>query len=34
MQRRQFVRIAGGGVVLAATAGVAGCSAELPSEAL
>ena len=34
MQRRQFVRIAGGGVVLAATAGVAGCSAELPPEAL
>ena len=34
MQRRQFIRIAGGGVVLAATAGVAGCSAQMPPEAV
>ena len=33
MKRRNFVRIAGGGVVLAASAGLAGCSSELPSEA-
>jgi hypothetical protein len=33
MDRRNFVRIAGGGVVLAATAGMAGCSSELPAEA-
>lgn len=35
MQRRAFIRIAGGGVVLAAGAGVAGCSASaLPPEAV
>lgn len=35
MQRRQFIRLAGGGVVLAAAAtGMAGCSADLPAEAL
>jgi len=34
MQRRQFIRIAGGGVVLAATAGMAGCSAQMPPEAV
>ncbi|MGQ2979372.1 MAG: Acg family FMN-binding oxidoreductase [Polaromonas sp.] len=33
MNRRNFVRLAGGGVVLAATAGLAGCSSELPPEA-
>lgn len=34
MQRRQFIRIAGGGAVLAATAGAAGCSAQMPPEAI
>lgn len=34
MQRRQFIRITGGGVVLAATAGLTACSASLPPEAL
>ncbi|MES2688183.1 MAG: twin-arginine translocation pathway signal protein [Pseudomonadota bacterium] len=33
INRRNFVRIAGGGVVLAATAGLAGCSSELPPQA-
>lgn len=33
MQRRSFIRIAGGGIVLAATAGAAGCSGELPADA-
>lgn len=35
MQRRQFIRVAGGGVVLAAMANsLGGCSAALPAEAL
>ncbi|MDI1268773.1 MAG: nitroreductase family protein [Polaromonas sp.] len=34
LNRRNFVRIAGGGVVLGATAGLAGCSSELPPEAI
>lgn len=34
MERRQFIRIAGGGAVLAALAPVAGCSSALPPEAL
>lgn len=37
MQRRRFVRIAGGGVVGAATlgtAGIAGCSADMPASAI
>lgn len=34
MQRRHFIRISGGGVVLAATAGLAACDASLPPEAL
>jgi hypothetical protein len=34
MRRRQFIRLASGGVVLAAATGVAGCSADLPAEAL
>lgn len=34
MQRRQFIRLAGGGVVAAATASLAACSKALPSEAI
>jgi hypothetical protein len=35
MHRRAFIRITGGGIVLAATAtGISGCSSELPAEAL
>ncbi|HEY8361144.1 MAG TPA: twin-arginine translocation pathway signal protein [Ramlibacter sp.] len=34
MDRRKFIRVAGGGVVLGATASLAGCSAELPREAV
>ena len=34
MQRRNFIRLAGGGVVLAATAGISACSADMPSEAV
>jgi hypothetical protein len=35
MHRRAFIRITGGGIVLAATAtGVSGCSSELPAEAV
>ncbi|WP_372826418.1 twin-arginine translocation pathway signal protein [Polaromonas sp.] len=34
MNRRNFVRIAGGGIVLGATVGLAGCSSELPPEAV
>lgn len=34
MQRRQWIRLAGGGVVLAASAGLAACSSALPPEAL
>lgn len=34
MQRRQFVRIAGGGVIAAATAPLAACSKALPPEAV
>ncbi len=34
MQRRHFIRLASGGVVLAATAGLAGCDASVPAEAL
>lgn len=34
MDRRQFIRIAGGGVVLGATATLAGCSADMPAEAV
>src|SRR6185436_9266524 len=34
MDRRRFIRVAGGGVVLAAGAGMAGCSAALPPEAI
>ncbi|MDP2033730.1 MAG: nitroreductase family protein [Polaromonas sp.] len=33
MNRRHFVRLAGGGVVLGASAGLAGCSSSLPPEA-
>ncbi len=34
MDRRRFIRIAGGGVILAAAAGTAGCSATMPAEAV
>lgn len=34
MQRRGFVRLVGGGVVMAAAAPLAGCSSEIPPEAL
>jgi hypothetical protein len=34
LNRRNFVRLAGGGVVLGATASLAGCSSELPPEAI
>ena len=34
MQRRQFMRMAGGGVVLAASASAAGCSSRMPPEAI
>ncbi len=34
MDRRRFIRIAGGGVILAAAAGTAGCSATMPPEAV
>lgn len=34
MERRQFIRIAGGGVVVAATAPIMGCSSALPQEAI
>ncbi|KAF0813902.1 hypothetical protein IGB42_01581 [Andreprevotia sp. IGB-42] len=34
MDRRQFLRIAGGGIVLAAGAGVAGCTSNPPDEAI
>ena len=34
MERRQFIRLAGGGAVFAALAPLAGCSRELPAEAL
>ncbi|OOG46607.1 nitroreductase family protein [Polaromonas sp. A23] len=34
MNRRSFVRLAGGGMVLGATAGLAGCSSSLPPEAV
>lgn len=34
LNRRNFIRLAGGGVVLGATAGLAGCSSSLPPEAV
>jgi len=34
MDRRNFIRVLGGGVVLAAGAGVAGCSGDIPAEAV
>lgn len=34
MDRRAFIRVAGGGVVLAAGTGMAGCSSALPAEAI
>lgn len=34
MQRRSFLRVAGGGAIAAATAGAAGCSSDLPEEAI
>ncbi len=34
MNRRSFIRLAGGGVVLGATAGLAGCSPGMPPEAI
>jgi hypothetical protein len=34
MNRRQFIRMAGGGVVMAAAASVAGCSGRMPPEAI
>jgi hypothetical protein len=34
MDRRRFIRIAGGGVILAATAGSTGCSPAMPPEAV
>jgi hypothetical protein len=34
MDRRRFVRVAGGGIVAAAGASIAGCSASLPPEAI
>ncbi|MGL6112189.1 MAG: Acg family FMN-binding oxidoreductase [Rubrivivax sp.] len=34
MRRRQFIRVVGGGVVLAATASAAGCSVSMPKEAI
>jgi len=34
MQRRNFIRIASGGVVLAATSGLSACSSAVPPEAV
>ncbi|HVE53420.1 MAG TPA: twin-arginine translocation pathway signal protein, partial [Ramlibacter sp.] len=34
MDRRNFIRLAGGGAIVAATAGLTGCSAELPPGAV
>ena len=34
MERRDFIRVTGGGVVLAATAGLASCSSQMPAEAI
>ena len=34
MQRRKFVRLAGGGMLFAAGSGLSGCSSELPPEAI
>lgn len=34
MDRRAFVRLVGGGVIVAAGAGLPGCSSQLPSEAV
>jgi hypothetical protein len=34
MDRRQFIRVAGGGVILAAGAAATGCSAAMPAEAI
>ena len=34
MQRRQFIRVTGGGVILAATASLAGCSQSMPAAAI
>ena len=34
MHRRQFIRVAGGGVIVAATATAAGCSSSMPPEAV
>ena len=34
MNRRRFIRVAGGGVVMAAGASAAGCSSAVPPEAI
>ena len=34
MERRDFIRVTGGGVVLAATGGLASCSSRMPAEAI
>ncbi|MGI9152263.1 MAG: hypothetical protein ACR2IY_00090, partial [Rubrivivax sp.] len=34
LPRRQFIRLAGGGAILAATGGLAACSSEMPEAAV
>jgi hypothetical protein len=34
MERRDFIRVSGGGVILAASAGLAGCSPQMPAAAI
>lgn len=34
MQRRHFIRLAGGGIAVAATGGITGCSSDFPAEAV
>ncbi len=34
MNRRTLLKIAGGGTILSATAGIAGCTLEMPAEAI
>lgn len=34
MDRRSFLKIVGGGIILSATAGIAGCTSEMPPEAI
>jgi hypothetical protein len=34
MERREFIRVTGGGVVVAASAGLVGCSRQMPAGAI